>query len=192
MILKHVAKCIGAGIVAVLPIGGTIFAVAYLESAISASGVSKLPFYFPGLGILAACVSVYLLGLVTSTFLGRWVWARVDKLLHRLPALGRLYATLKQILGYGEGEDAIFQSVVMVPSLGGQGEEMGLVTNTIKNEAGVEQLIVFVPAAPAPTSGRLVVIDRDKVRPVNVSVHDALKTLVAVGKVEIDLANTSD
>lgn len=188
MIVKHITRCVVAGIVAILPVGGTILAVAYVESMISASGISQLPFYFPGLGILAACVLVYLLGLITSTFLGRLIWARVDALLHRLPALGRLYSTLKQILGYGEGEDAIFQSVVMVPSIGAFGEEMGLVTNSCTSDAGIEQLIVFVPGAPAPTAGRLVVVDRDKVRPVSISVHDALKALVAVGKTDIDLA----
>lgn len=189
MILKHITKCVCAGLVAVLPIGGTILVIAYIESGISSSGVSKLPFYFPGLGILTACVAVYALGLVTSTFLGRWVWSKADALLQRLPALGRLYATLKQILGYGEGEDAIFQSVVMVPLNGDHGEEMGLVTNSITSETGIEQLIVFVPFAPAPTSGRLIVVNRNQVRSVNVSVHDALKALIAVGKVDIDVAS---
>ena len=188
MIVKHITRCIVAGIVAILPVGGTILAFAYVEQMISSSGIFKLKFYFPGLGILAVCAGVYLLGLVTSTFLGRWAWSKLDALLHRLPALGRLYSTLKQILGYGEGEDAIFQSVVMVPSIGAVGEEMGLVTNSLKSEAGIEQLIVFVPGAPAPTAGRLVVVDRDKVRPVNISVHDALKALVAVGKTELNLA----
>jgi uncharacterized membrane protein len=189
LILKHITKCVCAGLVAILPIGGTILVIAYIESGISSSGVSKLAFYFPGLGILAACVGVYTLGLVTSTFLGRWVWSKVDGLLQRLPALGRLYATLKQILGYGEGEDAIFQSVVMVPSVGNHGEEMGLVTNSITSETGIEQLIVFVPFAPAPTSGRLIVVNRDQVRTVNMSVHDALKALIAVGKVDIDVTS---
>ncbi|MDP6722978.1 MAG: DUF502 domain-containing protein, partial [Pirellulaceae bacterium] len=173
--------------VAILPIGGTILAVAYVESMISSSGIGKLPYYFPGLGILAACALVYLLGLITTTFFGRLIWNQIDGLMHRLPALGRMYGTLKQILGYGEGKDAIFHSVVMVPSIGVTGEEMGLITNACTSDAGVEQLIVFVPGAPTPTTGRLIVVDRDKIRPVAISVHDALKALVSVGKVDLDL-----
>ncbi len=191
MILKHITRCFVAGIVALLPVGGVILAVAYAESMIASSGIYQLPFYFPGLGLIAVCLLVYLLGLVTSTFLGRWAWARIDRVLHGLPALGRLYATLKQILGYGKGEDAIFLSVVMVPSDRGEGEEMGLVTNTCTTEQGGEQKIVFIPNAPAPTSGRLVVIDANKVRTVNISVHDALKALVAVGKADIDWATNA-
>ncbi len=190
MVWKHITRCVVAGIVAILPIGGTILAVAYIESTLSSSGISELPFYFPGLGILAACLLVYLLGLVTSTILGGWMIRKMDALLNRLPALGRLYATLKQVLGYGEGKDAIFESVVMVPSMGLSGEEMGLVTNTVPSGEGKEQLVVFVPGAPTPTAGRLVVVDRDKVRPVGISVHDALKALVAVGKVDLNLTST--
>lgn len=183
--MKHITKCVVAGIVAVLPIGGTVLIIAYMESVISESGISKLPFYFPGLGLLAACAAVYLLGLITTTFIGRWVWKKVDALLNGLPALGRLYSSLKQILGYGEGDDAIFQSVVMVPYTSGAGEEMGLVTNKCVSADGVDQSIVFIPSAPTPTSGRLIVIDSDKLRFVDISVHDALKALVVVGKADI-------
>ncbi len=185
MILKHIAKCVVAGIVAVLPIGGTVLIIAYMESVISDSGISKLPFYFPGFGLLAACASVYLLGLITTTFLGRWVWNKIDALFKSLPALGRLYASLKQILGYGEGDDAIFHSVVMVPYTSGAGEEMGLVTNKCVSSDGVDQSVVFIPGAPTPTSGRLIVIDSDKLRRIDISVHDALKALVVVGKADI-------
>jgi uncharacterized membrane protein len=156
-----------------------------MESAISGSGISDLPFYFPGFGLLAACVSVYLLGLVTTTVVGRWLWGKVDVLFHGLPALGRLYGSLKQILGYGGGGDAVFQSVVMVPCATGLGEEMGLITNSRSGAVGIDQLVVFVPGSPTPTSGRLVVIDSDKVRKVDVSVHEALKGLVTVGKTDI-------
>jgi uncharacterized membrane protein len=105
---KHISRCFLAGIVALLPIGGFVVAVAYLEATIASSWLAKQPFYFPGLGLLVSAAAIYLIGLTVSTFLGRWLWKRVDRLFDSLPALGRLYQTLKQIIGYGEGKRRFF------------------------------------------------------------------------------------
>lgn len=186
-ITKHITQCVIAGIVAILPIGGLIITISYVESKISSSGLSKLPFYFPGFGLLATGILIYLIGLGITTFLGKWLWAKVDRLIDRLPALGRFYQTLKQILGYGEGKDAIFHEVVLIPSRDSQSEELGLVTNRISDEAGRTKLIVFVPSAPNPTTGRLVVLNQESVKLLAMPVNETLKALVSVGKTEIDL-----
>jgi uncharacterized membrane protein len=186
---RHITQSVLAGIVALLPIGGLILIVAYLESSISKSGLSDMPFYFPGFGLLAAIIFIYLIGLLVTTFIGNWIWKRVDNLLDRLPALGRIYQTLKQILGYGEGKDAIFYEAVLVPSRDMQSEELGLVTNRIDDADGKPKLVIFIPGAPNPTSGRLVIMDKEMVKPLSMPVSDALKALVSMGKTDIDLKN---
>lgn len=188
IISRHITQCFLAGIVALLPIGGFVLAVFYLESMIASSWLARQPWYFPGLGLLATAVIIYLIGLTVSTFLGRWAWKRVDVLFDSLPALGRLYQTLKQIIGYGEGKDAIFQRVVLIRGSEPDGSELGLVTNETTDESGAMKLIVFVPGAPNPTVGRLIVINGDRTIPLSISVSDALKTLLSVGKTPISLA----
>jgi uncharacterized membrane protein len=184
---KHVASNLIAGIVAILPIGGLIITIGYLESSISSSGLSKMPFYFPGVGLLAAVIVIYLIGLFVTTFIGKWIWNRVDSILDKLPALGSLYQTLKQILGYGEGEDAIFYEAVLIPSKDYQSEELGLVTNKITDDKGNAKFVIFIPGVPNPTSGRLVVMDTELVKPLAMPVNETLKALVSMGKTEIDL-----
>ncbi len=97
--IRHVTKCLLTGVDALLPIGGLVLGIGYLESVLSGAGLKQLPFYFPGLGLLAAFALLYLIGLVLTTFIGKWLWTRLDRLLDRLPALGKLYVSLKQILG---------------------------------------------------------------------------------------------
>ena len=186
-LIRHVSKCLLAGIVALLPIGGLVLGIGYLESMLSGAGLRQLPFYFPGFGLLAAFVLLYMIGLVLTTFIGKWLWTRLDRLLDRLPALGKLYVSLKQILGYGEGKDAIFQATVMVPAPGGRGEEFGLVTNRLKTADGQERLLVFIPGSPNPTSGRLLLSAPEDVRPSDMPVNEVFKVLVAVGKTDIDI-----
>ena len=98
LISRHFTKNILAGLVAILPIGGLILTIGYLETSISSAGLTRLPFYFPGLGILLVLVLIYFIGMILTTFIGKWLWNIIDKLLNSLPALGKLYQTLKQIL----------------------------------------------------------------------------------------------
>ncbi len=186
-VIRHFTTSLLAGLVAILPIGGLIITIAYLESSISGAGLTSLPFYFPGLGILLVLLLIYLVGLVLTTFAGKWLWQRIDRLLHRLPALGSLYATLKQILGYGQGEDAMFQRCVLVPAANDGALEFGLVTNSVTLADGSSQLAVFVPGSPNPTSGRLILIEEARTRAIELPVSDALRTLVAAGKTELKL-----
>ena len=183
-ILGHLTRCLVAGFVALLPVGGFVLSVGYAEYLIAEWWLQSQDFYFPGLGLLGVALILYFVGLVVSTFLGRWAWKRVDSLLNRLPTLGQLYQTLKQVLGYGDGEDAIFRKVVLIEGEAPGTRELGLVTNeTVEN--GTQRLTVFIPGAPNPAAGRLVLIAAQDVRPIDMPVSDALKTLVALGTTDL-------
>jgi len=180
----HLTRCLVAGFVALLPVGGLIFSIVYAEYLIADVGLVDQEFYFPGLGLIAVALVLYLVGLVVSTFVGRWIWSRVDRLLVSLPTLGQLYQTLKQVLGYGDGEDAIFRKVVLIEGEAPGTRELGLVTNeTVEN--ATQRLTVFIPGAPNPAAGRLVLIAAQDVRPIDMPVSDALKTLVALGTTDL-------
>lgn len=179
---RHLSRCFLAGVVALLPAVGLVLTVTYLESTIAGSWLAVQPFYFPGLGLVLAVVVVYLVGLTVSTFLGRWLWSRFDALLDGLPLLGQCYQTCKQVLGYGHGNGAVFQRTVLVVSSDAASEEIGLVTGETIGTNGQRKLTVFIPGAPNPTNGRLVTLDASATRSLDLSVSDALKTIVSLGK----------
>ncbi len=185
--IQHLTKCFVAGIVALLPIGGTVLAVVYVEQSIAQSWLAEQPFYVPGLGILGVAVAVYLMGLMVSTFVGRWLWNLIDVLLQKLPLLGSLYQTLKQVLGYGEGKNAFFHYAVLVRSRDLHGEELGLVTNTIVSDPKSERLVVFIPSVPNPSTGRMLIIESEYVRPLSIPVNEVMKGLVSIGKTAMTL-----
>jgi len=177
---QHLARCFIAGIVALLPIAGIVLGIVYFEVQLSGSWLKDQGFYFFGMGLLFTLISIYLVGFVVSTFIGQLAWRVVDRLLNRLPILGNLYQTLKQLLGYGEGPNAFFQRVVFVHNRELDADQIGLVTREA-NEATQGHLAVFVPFAPTPTSGRLIFVEASKVRPAGMTVNEAMKWLVSIG-----------
>ncbi|MCP3918637.1 MAG: DUF502 domain-containing protein [bacterium] len=184
---RHFARTFVAGIVALLPVAGIVLGAILAEQAVADSWLAEQPWYFPGMGILGVVVATYAIGLTITTIVGRFFWKLLDRTLEALPALGMLYRTLKQVLGYGEGEDAMFERVVLVPGRDRDSMELGLVTNNLPAlEGGAPRVVVFVPAAPTPTSGRVVVLEERLTQRMEMTVHEALKFLVAVGKLEGD------
>jgi uncharacterized membrane protein len=174
-----------AGFVALLPVAGLVLTIAWLESSLAASWLARQPFYFAGMGILAGVLALYLIGLLVTTFLGRWLFARFDHLMRSLPGVGALYRTLKQVLGYGSGDDALFQEVVLVESRDTGGHQIGLVTARLG--AGDDaQLVVFVPGAPNPANGRMLILGPGTVVPIRLSVNESLKALVSLGKTSLE------
>lgn len=177
---RHITRCLIAGIVALLPIGGTVLTIVWLEAALAESWLAEQAWYFPGVGILLAVFALYAVGLFVTTFLGRFLWRMIDRLLEGLPLLGTMYQSLKEVLGYDTGKEKFFQGVVAIEADGGR--ELGFITGEAAGHDGKTKTIVFVPSSPNPTNGRLVLVDPDRLDKLDVRPADALRTLVAIGK----------
>ncbi|HYF51975.1 MAG TPA: DUF502 domain-containing protein [Planctomycetota bacterium] len=178
---SHFAKCFIAGLVAVLPIGGLIFLIVRLDQSFRAI-VKDTPFDYFGVSLILVVIAVYLLGLTVTTFVGRWLWRSVDYVLHQVPGLTVLYATLKQILGYGSGKDALFRNVVFIKDTATGALEMGLVTEEMSIENQGRRLCVFIPGSPNPALGRMVLVEPARVIESKIPVDVALKALLSTGK----------
>lgn len=177
---RHVTRCMVAGIVALLPMGGAVFTIVWLEGALTSSWSDKVTWYFPGLGLLLALLAVYLVGFFVTTFLGRWLWRSMDRLLESLPLLGTLYQSLKEVLGYDSSRERFFQGVVAVPA--DEGYEIGFITGESAGPDGRPHTLVFVPSAPNPTNGKLLLVDPARLQKLDVRTADALRALVSMGK----------
>ena len=185
-IQTHIVASLIAGIVALLPVLGVVITIVYFEKTVAGVWLKDQGFYFFGLGLIIAVIGIYLVGLTVTTFVGRWLWRRVDLVLERLPILGGLYQTLKQILGYGDGPKGIFQRVVLVTMETGGRSEIGLVTREACDETG-GKVVVFVPSAPTPTSGRLLYVEPQYIETCDLTSSQAMQLLVSLGTVEAAL-----
>jgi uncharacterized membrane protein len=177
----HFTKCFLAGLVAVLPIGGLILLIVQLDQGLRPL-VKDTPFDFFGMSLIVAIVAIYVLGLIVTTFIGRWAWGIIDAILSRLPGLAILYKTLKQILGYGDGKDALFRQVVFIKDTASGTLELGLVTEELNLKEHGQRMAVFLPGSPNPMLGKMVLVEPHRVIPTQIPVDVALKALLSTGK----------
>ncbi len=160
--------------------GGAVFMVVWLEGTIAGSWRDKVGWYFPGLGLLLALLAIYLVGFCVTTFVGRWLWRRVDRALESLPLLGTFYQSLKEVLGYDSSRERFFQGVVAVKA--DEGYEIGFITGQSAGPDGKPHTLVFVPSAPNPTNGKLLLVEPGELKKLDVRTADALRALVSMGK----------
>jgi uncharacterized membrane protein len=178
---NHFTRCFIAGLVAVLPVGGLVLLIVKLDQGLHPL-IKGTMLDFPGMAIVVAIAGIYALGLTVTTFIGKWLWNIIDSILSRLPGLAMLYNTLKQILGYGSGKDALFLRVVLVKDEAAGTLELGLVTEEVKLEGQSPRLAVFLPGSPNPALGRLVLVEPERCLPTKIPVDVAIKALLSTGK----------
>ena len=153
-----------------------------LGTELRARGISVF-----GLGFVLLNLLLLLLGWVTASFLGHRVFRLWDRVMHRVPLINKIYATLRQIaeLLIGPGRSGTFGRVAIVefPSPGSWG--LGFVTSVAAGEAngqtGQKLCSLFIPSAVNPTTGFLLLIPEERVRYLDMTPEQAMKMIVSAG-----------
>jgi uncharacterized membrane protein len=153
-----------------------------LGTELRARGISVF-----GLGFVLLNLLLLLLGWVTASLLGHRVFRLWDRVMHRVPLINKIYATLRQIaeLLIGPDRSGSFGRVAIVefPSPGTWG--LGFVTSVAPGEAngktGQKLCSLFIPSAVNPTTGFLLLIPEERVRYLDMTPEQAMKMIVSAG-----------
>lgn len=140
----------------------------------------------PGLGLLATLGMIFLLGLVSTNVLGKRLVSVVELLIHRIPIVRSLYASTKGVLSslIDRPADA-FKRVVLFEYPRAGVWSIGFVTGTIRRNADFaphdDVLTIFVPTAPNPTSGFLVLVPRSSTTELPITVEEGVRMVISGG-----------
>lgn len=101
----------------------------------------------------------------------------VEKIINRIPLLGTIYRVSKKILElFGGDEETRLREVVYI-----EYPKEGLwVPAYVTNRIG-EQVILFVPTSPNPTSGFTIICHESKVRHSEMSIEEASSFVISLG-----------
>jgi uncharacterized membrane protein len=153
-------------------------------------GRGPMFWYWSLAALLLAMVLVCCVGLVARYYIGKRILEWFDEMLLRVPLLNKIYGTFKQVnQAFSTGKGTPFKTVVLVefPSPGLR--LMGFLTSEARDESPLklpteEKLVcVYIPTAPVPTSGYLVMLPEHKITKLDLSVADGLKYIISFGNI---------
>lgn len=146
------------------------------------------------LSTLLVLILVTLLGYVSRYVLGRFFGQIAERFVLSIPGVSTVYTTVKQVVATFSAQNRnVFSKVVMIEFPRSGLWSIGFLTNRDVGEPaqrmGRELWTVFVPTTPNPTSGFLVMVPREEVTELEMSVGDGMKMVISGGAVTPAVAN---
>tara|TARA_B100000686_G_C16733501_1_gene942191 strand:- start:672 stop:1349 length:678 start_codon:yes stop_codon:yes gene_type:complete len=192
-------KNVAAGLLVIIPAGLTLFlftfVIASLDHALEPIIVRTLKltgfvpapgFKIPGLGLTLILIAIFLVGLFVKNFFGKKTVEYWHITIDRIPFVRSIYLTIKKILDAVTLTNTLsFKQVVLIEYPREGMKSIGIVSGKAKEEVikklQGDQVCVFVPTTPNPTTGFTVILPKDKLIPLDMTVDQGLKMIVSVG-----------
>lgn len=191
-----------AGLLTIIPVLITIILLVYLFNifekilahpvtmVLRLIGLQQLVGYhisgLLGLGLLV--IISFFLGLVVTNVIGKKAIAIVEKILSRVPLVWNIYCASKQLIESATSiRKKYLQQVVLIeyPRLGSY--TIGFITSDAEGEIHDilqrDVLNVYIPTPPNPVTGMLVIVPREEVVPLVMSIEDGFKLIFSLGMV---------
>lgn len=146
-------------------------------------------FNIPGLGVVISVVLVLGTGIIVANLFGRKIIAMWENFLARIPLVRSIHSSVKQILEtLFSSKGQSFRKVLLVEYPRRGMWTLAFQSSTEIGEAqcktGVPSIInVFVPTTPNPTSGFFIMLPKEDVIELKMSVDDGLKMIMSAGVV---------
>ena len=183
------------GLALLFPAGVTVYVLlwlfrivdGFLGRYINAYWLEHHGYELPGVGLIITLLIILLAGVLSSHFLGRWVFHKFEDWLVRLPLVRHIYPSVKQLAEFlftKDKQQAPFRRVVLVeyPRLGCY--SIALVTNESslgQGQAVGPLLTLLIPTPPSPLTGPIILVPREQVMPIDMTVEEAFKMVVSGG-----------
>ena len=147
---------------------------------------SWLGMHIPGMGVLLTLLIVFLTGAVTANLIGQRLVHFWHEILHRIPVVSSIYSSVKQVsdtLFSSSGEAFRKALLVQWPREGMW--TIAFLTGTpgsdVTRHLQGDFVSVYVPTTPNPTGGYFVMMPRQDVIELDMSVDTALKYVISMG-----------
>ncbi len=194
-----------AGLLIWVPLGITIIVVRLLIKWLDGSVLlipeayrpeNLLGYAIPGLGVLISFVVVMLTGLLAANLFGRKLVKLWEQFVSHVPLVRSVYSGAKQLaetMFSDSGQS--FRKVLLIEFPRKGLWTLAFLTGTdqgeVQRKTGQDVINVYVPTTPNPTGGYFVMVPREDVQELDMSVDDGLKMLMSMGAVVPDAVKKS-
>lgn len=142
----------------------------------------------PGIGAVLTLAIVFVTGLLTNNLVGKYIVRVGERLLKRVPVVSSLYGSVKQVSDtlFSSSGNA-FRQAVLIPYPHADSYTIAFLTGVpggdVTNHLVGDFVSVYVPTTPNPTSGFFLMMERSRVKELDMTVDAALKYIVSMGVV---------
>ncbi|SHH94249.1 DUF502 domain-containing protein [Clostridium grantii] len=183
--MKKVKNLFLSGLAASVPIAITYYILKTIFLFIDSFSKKIIIFvfgkYYIGLGFLLTIGIILLIGFVTSNVIGKKIFDYFERAINKLPIVNSIYASIKELSKtFSSSSNNRFSKVVMVDFPKDGIKSMGFITNDNIAINDEKKVAVFIPTTPNPTNGFLVFVDIDSVEKVDITVDEAIKTIISM------------
>lgn len=145
-------------------------------------------FAVPGIGLVLALAILILTGALVANLVGRTLVDLWERILGRIPLVRNIYNAFKQITASVFASDnSAFRKVVLVEFPKEGLWSVGFLTNNdirIESESIARELAaVFISTTPNPTTGFIVILPRNRIIELDISIEEAFKLIMSIGVV---------
>jgi uncharacterized membrane protein len=190
--MKALSRIFAQGLLAVLPVSITIYILYWLgwsaESLLGGLIQKVIPpeRYWPGMGLVAAVLLIFAVGMVMNAWIIRTVFGWGEDLLNRIPLVKTLYGPMRDLLNFFSASDRKAMSQVVVVTLGETRVRLlGFVTRQTftdlpRGVGEAEDVAVYLPMS-YQLGGFTTIVPRSAIQPINMSLEAAMRFALTAG-----------
>jgi uncharacterized membrane protein len=184
-ILKFLTRYFVQGIIIIVPISILLYVLLSIFGTIGgwieSLGIQIHWAIDPFIGIFAMLVITLLIGFLGTSILLKPLFIYVEQLIEQAPVIKSIYGAVKDLVEAFVGNKKKFDQPVLV-QLFDNAERLGFITSENLKELniGEDKVAVFFPHSYA-ISGNVMIVPKDKVKPLNAPSAKVYKFLVSGG-----------
>jgi uncharacterized membrane protein len=186
-----------AGLLVWVPLGITIYVILWLVGTLDQT-LLLLPenlrpealfgFHIPGLGVVLSFAILLVTGVLAANFFGQRLLRSWEAILGRIPFVKSIYSSVKQVSDTVlSDQGTAFRKALLVefprPGCWTIAFLTGAPSDAVADHLRGDFVSIYVPTTPNPTGGYFVMVPRESIRELDMSVDEALKYIISMGVV---------
>lgn len=185
---KYLKHAFIRGLIALAPISLTLAFIYWIYETLEQLFAKPLRailgerLYFPGFGIILALLFILIVGSFIHYLFVQRLTTYGERILTKIPLVKTLYNSLREIMGYFQGDKKEARQVVRVEIQGIY--VLGLVTREDFEETSSilkkNEVAVFIPVS-YQIGGYTVFVSRSKIEKIDISIEEAMRFAMTAG-----------
>jgi uncharacterized membrane protein len=170
------------GLLVFVPMALTVFLLIWAFTSLDSAFRTLFGVKFPGLGLLLIIGLIVVIGFIASNFLGKRLFALIEKIFTGLPLVKLLYSAVKDMIEAFAGEKKSFDKpVIATIAPGGAAKIIGFITQESLDNLGLsDHVAVYLPQS-YNFAGNVVLFPKESVKPLSIESSQAMAFIVSGG-----------